>query len=71
MRTPDERMLRWAPQINVIRLGLSELLIELHEEGSVVARLDAISTALQYLDAAEQMLRAAAEREEETYARPE
>jgi hypothetical protein len=62
MQTPEDRLLRWAPEIGAIKLGVSETLIALSEETTVDNRLiQAAGDALGYLAYAEEALRSITE----------
>ncbi len=57
MQTPEDRLLRWAPEINAIHLGVAETMVALAEERADDALVRAAGNALLYLASAEEALR--------------
>ncbi len=57
MQTPEDRLLRWAPEINAIHLGVAETMVALAEERASDALVQAAGDALMHLAYAEEALR--------------
>jgi hypothetical protein len=61
MQTPEDRLLRWAPEIGAIKLGVSETMVALSEEGADKLLIQIAGDALRNLAYAEDALRSITE----------